>query len=115
MQGERQRQRGREKEKRKKAAQGVRIQSMVVFPALSRPKTRIRASFSPKREAKRRETKIPIASSFFTERHRDRERDRERERERSNKKNEKRRRRPNKMKKMRNSRISHYVCIMYVF
>jgi hypothetical protein len=38
----------------------TRIQRMVVFPALSSPRTRIRASLSPKNDEKSLETKIPI-------------------------------------------------------
>ncbi len=40
--------------------QRTRIQRMVVFPALSSPRTRIRASLSPKNDEKSLETKIPI-------------------------------------------------------
>jgi len=38
----------------------TRIQRMVVFPALSSPSTRIRASLSPNKDAKSLEMKIPI-------------------------------------------------------
>jgi hypothetical protein len=40
--------------------QRTRIQRIVVFPALSSPRTRIRASLSPKNDEKSLETKIPI-------------------------------------------------------